>query len=128
MGQGLIAALLYKIKHEEPIEIWGDGKIIRDYFYIKDGAEAIRLSLNQNSKFRIFNISSGVGLSINQILEKFRKVLKLKFNIVYKEARKFDVLVNVLDNRRAVRYLKWKPETKFDDALKITWSYVLENE
>ena len=128
LGQGLIAAFLHKIKHEEPIEIWGDGNIIRDFFYIKDGAEAVALSLKNTSKYRTFNISSGTGLSINQILEKFRKVLKLKFTVNYKPARKFDVLVNVLDNRRAIRHLKWNPNTSFDDALKYTWSYILENE
>ncbi len=128
LGQGLIAAFMYNIKHEQPIEIWGDGSVVRDYFYIKDGAEAVSLSLKQDSKYRTFNISSGTGLSINQILEKFRKNLKLEFKVIYKEARKFDVLVNVLDNRRAKRYLKWKPETNFNEALKNTWSYILENE
>jgi UDP-glucose 4-epimerase len=128
LGQGLIAALLYKIKNGQAIEIWGNGKIVRDYFYIKDGAKAVYLSLKQNSKFRTFNISSGKGLSINEILKKFKKILGLKFRVVYKEARKFDVLANVLDNRRAVRYLRWKPVTDFSDALKLTWNYIIENE
>jgi len=128
LGQGLIAAFLYKIKHDEAIEIWGDGNIVRDFFYIKDGAEAVALSLKNKSKFRTFNISSGLGLSINQILDKFRKILKLKFKVNYKPARKFDVLVNVLDNRRAIRHLKWNPDTTFNEALKYTWSYILENE
>jgi UDP-glucose 4-epimerase len=127
-GQGLIAALLYRVKNEQPIEVWGDGNVVRDYFYIKDGAEAVYKSIMQNGKFRTYNISSGTGISINALLAEFRKILKLKFKVVYKDARKFDVQVNILDNRRALKYLKWKPETKFGDALKITWGYILDNE
>jgi UDP-glucose 4-epimerase len=124
LGQGLIAAFLYKIKNKKPIEVWGDGTIVRDFFYIKDGAEAIALALQTDSKYNVFNISSGSGLSINQVLEKFRKVLNLKFRVRYKPARRFDVQTNVLDNRRARKYLKWQPATGFDDALKLTWSYI----
>jgi UDP-glucose 4-epimerase len=76
----------------------------------------------------LFNISSGKGLSINQILEKFKKVLKLDFNIKYLPARKFDVPSNILDNRLAYKSLKWKPETNFDLALKRTWRYVCDYE
>jgi UDP-glucose 4-epimerase len=74
------------------------------------------------------NISSGKGLSINQILNKFRRVLKLNFEVRYKPGRKFDVKKNILDNRLALKFLKWKPETEFNDALVKTWRYTLDNE
>lgn len=124
LGQGLIAAFLYRIKSKKAIEVWGDGSIVRDFFYIKDGAEAIELAIHNDSKYNVFNISSGSGLTINQVLEKFRKVLNLKFEVKYKPARKFDVQINILDNKRARKYLKWQPATSFDDALKLTWSYI----
>ncbi len=126
-GQGLIANLLYKIKNKQTIEIWGDGKIVRDYFYIKDGAKAIYLAINNKTNISIFNIGAGKGYSINQILEKFREVLKLDFEVKYTEARKFDVLKNVLDTSRAKKILKWKPETNFDEAIKKTWSYIIND-
>lgn len=127
-GQGLIANLLYKIKNKQTIEIWGNGKVVRDYFYIKDGAQAVYSAIKDKSKEPIFNISSGRGYSVNQILEKFRKVLKLKFKVKYTEGRKFDVPKNILDNTKALRILKWKPETEFNDALKKTWSFILNDE
>ena len=126
-GQGLIANLLYKIKNKQTIEIWGDGKIIRDYFYIKDGAKAIYLAINNKSDVSTFNIGAGKGYSINQILDKFREVLKLDFEVKYTDARKFDVFKNVLDTSRAKKILKWKPETKFDEAVKKTWSYIIND-
>ncbi len=126
-GQGLIAHLLYKIKNKQTIEIWGDGRVVRDYFYIKDGARAVYSSLKDESSESVFNISSGKGYSINQILEKFRKVLKLKFRVKYTAGRKFDVPKNILDNTRALKVLKWKPETDFNEALKKTWNFILND-
>lgn len=126
LTQGLIAHLLYKIKKKETLEIWGDGKVIRDYFYIKDGARAVYKALYDKSSEKVFNISSGRGLSINQILERFRKVLKLDFDVKYLPGRKFDVKKNILDNRLALKYLKWKNEYSFNEGLKNTWSYFID--
>ena len=128
LTQGLISHLLYQIKNKIPIEIWGDGKIVRDYFYIGDGAKSIYKAIADKSDNNVYNISSAKGLSVNQILNKFKKVLKLKFKVSYTEARKFDVKANVLDNRLAKKYLKWEPETNFDTALKNTWRYILDSE
>jgi UDP-glucose 4-epimerase len=125
--QGLIAHLLYLIKTKKPIEIWGDGKVVRDYFYIKDGARAIYKAIKDRSKNKIYNISSGTGLSINQILSRFKTVLNLEFKVKYKEARKFDVKKNILNNSLAKKYLNWKPEVSFNEGLKRTWSYIIDN-
>ena len=128
LGQGLIANLLYKIKCKEKIEIWGDGSVVRDYFYIRDGVKSVHKAILDSSANHIYNISSAKGHSINRILEKFRKVLNLKFEVVYKPGRKFDVKKNILDNSLARKYLEWKPETDFNTALKNTWSYIIDNE
>ncbi len=128
LNQGLIAHLLYKIKHKQTIEIWGDGKAVRDYFYIKDGAKAIYRAFLDNSGNNIYNISSGTGYSINQILDKFRRVLKLKFRVKYLPSRKFDVKANILDNRLAAKHLNWRPETSFNEGLKNTWRYIIDNQ
>lgn len=127
LTQGLIAHLLYKIKKGETIEVWGDGKVIRDYFYIKDGARSIYKAIKDNSKNNIYNISSNQGLSINQILNRFRNVLKLDFKVKYLPARKFDVKANILDNKLAEKYLKWVPVYTFNEGLKNTWRYFLDN-
>ncbi|MBL8016477.1 MAG: NAD-dependent epimerase/dehydratase family protein [Ignavibacteria bacterium] len=126
LTQGLIAHLLYKIKKKEKLEIWGDGRIVRDYFYIKDGAKSIYKAFKDKSANRIYNISSNKGLLINQILDKFRRVLDLKFKVEYLPSRKFDVKANILDNSLAARSLKWHSETPFNEGLKNTWRYFLD--
>lgn len=127
LSQGLIPHLLYRVKNKKPLEIWGNGNITRDYFYIKDGARSIYRAIIDRSGNNIYNISSGKGLSINQILNKFKSRLKLKFKVKYMESRRFDVRSNILDNRLAAKFLKWKPETAFDEGLENTWRYILDN-
>jgi UDP-glucose 4-epimerase len=126
-GQGIIPSLLYKIKHNETLEIWGDGSVIRDYFYIKDGAKAVTAALQTNSHQSIFNIGSGRGLSVNDIIKKFQTVLKLHFDLKYSVPRKFDVKENILDISLAKKHLHWKPAASFDTALKRTWKYIREH-
>lgn len=128
LNQGLIAHLLHKIKNKETIEIWGDGKVIRDYFSVKDGARAVFLAIVDNSSNRIYNIGSGKGLSVNQVILKFRQVLGLNFRVKYKPSRKFDVKKNILDISLAKKFLKWVPRENFNSELKKTWEYILENE
>lgn len=128
LGQGLISSLLYKIKHRKQIEIWGDGNTVRDFFYIKDGTDAFIKTLAYKGKFNLFNIARGKGLSVNQIIDKFKSVLGLKFKVKYSPSREFDVKKNILDITLAGKELGWKPQSDFDKSLEKTWRYIRDNE
>jgi UDP-glucose 4-epimerase len=127
VGQGLIATLLYQIKHKRPVTIWGDGEIVRDFFYVKDGARAVAEALRYRGNYSIFNIGSGQGLSINRILDEFRTTLGLAFTVNYLPARRFDVTQNVLEIALARRELNWSPEISLESGLIKTWRYILES-
>ena len=128
VGQGLIVSLLHDIKQAQRVEIWGDGTTIRDFFYIKDGAKAVIRSLKYSGAQAVFNIASGKGLSVNRILDEFRKTLRLKFDVSYLPSRTFDVQRNVLDISLARKELKWRPETSLKQGLQRTWRYILDHE
>jgi UDP-glucose 4-epimerase len=128
VGQGLIVSLLHDIKHKKRVEIWGDGTIIRDFFYIKDGAKAVARALKYSGTHSVFNIASGKGMSVNRILAEFRNTLLLNFAVTYLPPRTFDVKRNVLDITLARRELNWRPETSLKQGLQRTWRYILECE
>jgi UDP-glucose 4-epimerase len=127
-GQGLIAALLHQIKHRRPVTIWGDGEIVRDFFYVKDGARAVAEALRYRGDYSVFNIASGQGLSINRILDELRRTLDLTFTVNYLPARSFDVTQNVLDISLARRELNWSPEISLESGLTRTWRYILDGQ
>jgi len=123
-GQGFIITALTKIANGDVVDIFGNGNTVRDYIYVKDAVKSVYLSIISNTKYNTFNISSGKGYSINDILDIFRNILKLNFEVKYISSRNFDVSINVLSNKRAIEYLKWKPETKLEDAIYKIWYYI----
>lgn len=95
--QGLIAVLIGKILHDEPIIVYGDGSIIRDYIFIEDFIYYIAEILKKDIKNMIINIGSGIGYTINQIIAYVESAGNKKINVEYLKSRENDVRSVVLD-------------------------------
>ncbi|MFA6310826.1 MAG: NAD-dependent epimerase/dehydratase family protein [Sterolibacterium sp.] len=119
-AQGAVAVFLHRAWHGETIHIWGDGSVVRDYIYIKDAVRAFVKALSYQGEQRVFNIGSGQGLSLNQVLAGIEALLGRPVAVNYEHGRKFDVPVNVLDITRARDLLGWQPSVNFDDGLALT--------
>lgn len=119
-AQGAIAVFLYKALRNETIEIWGDGSVTRDYFHVSDAISALVKALSYKGDNRIFNIGSGVGRSLNEILGAIDLLLGTPVKRMYLSSRAFDVPVNVLDISNAVNLLDWKPQMPFAEGLSRT--------
>lgn len=119
-GQGIIATFLDKALKGEPIDIWGDGSVQRDYLYVEDIAEAFLTALTYSGKTRIFNIGSGEGKTINELLDLIESCFGFHIIRNYHTPRSFDVRINILNNSLAKNELKWTPTTNLIDGLKRT--------
>jgi len=101
---GAVNTFIYRALKKEEIVVYGDGSVIRDFIYIDDAiAAVIRLS-DSTTKQKTFNIGSGKGTSINELLGEIKKTLNLDLNIKYTEGRKIDVPVNYLDVSKYEKY------------------------
>lgn len=120
-AQGAIAAFMQRIATGQPIEIWGDGSIVRDYIYIDDVTDALVRGLQYKGQSRIFNVGSGEGRSLNEIIETLRLITGRAFEVAYTASRSLDVPRNVLDISLAKQELGWKPKTEWKDGLRKTW-------
>jgi UDP-glucose 4-epimerase len=121
--QGAIGIFINKAILGEPIEIWGDGSVIRDYIYVTDVAKAVRFSISHTSEQNLFNIGSGEGRSLLNVLSEIKLQLQTELKVVFKESRKSDVSSNVLDINLAKEMLLWKPELTFKEGLSRTIDY-----
>jgi UDP-glucose 4-epimerase len=110
-------------KHE-PIEIWGDGEVVRDYIYIEDLVGGIYKSSIMDTPSRIFNIGSGTGYSLNEIVEVIKSVTGCDVRVNYMAKRSFDVPKIYLDITRANRELQWSPVTPLETGLRKTWEFI----
>lgn len=124
--QGAIGVFLGRIARGQPLTIFGDGKVVRDFIYIGDSSEALVSCAKyepQKGEPRIFNIGSGVGYSINQIVETIEKVVDVPVLIERTPSRAVDVPSNVLDIERARKYLKWSPEVDLEKGITRAWKW-----
>ena len=119
-AQGAIAVFLNKALRNEAIEIWGDGSVTRDYFHVSDAVSALVKALSYEGDNRIFNIGSGVGRSLNEILDAIDLLLGTPVKRIYSPSRAFDVPVNILDISKAEDILNWKPQIPFSEGLSRT--------
>ena len=117
-GQGFIATALASAKMDRTIEIWGDGNATRDYIYIDDVVKAFNQALFYDGEYSVFNIGSGTGKSVNDILEEIQKVEGKSLKTEHYPKTSAEVGRNVLDCSRAKKYLGWEHETGLFDGLK----------
>ena len=125
-SQGAVAVFLRKAILGQQIEIWGDGSVVRDYIYIKDVIDAMLRSIHYRGGCRTFNIGSGSGHSINEVISTLESVIGHEIDKTYNLARRFDVSVNVLDISLAREFLDWEPKTSFYDALANTRAWIMK--
>ncbi len=123
--QGAIPVFLSKIVHNEAIEVWGDGSVIRDYVYVDDLVDGIYRAAVHSAPSSIYNLGSGVGLSLKEIVASIRRVVDQDFTVRYTEKRVFDVPAIYLDITRAGSELGWKPMTTLDKGILRTWQFIL---
>lgn len=96
--QGLIAVCIGKLLRGLPIEIWGNGSAVRDYIYIDDLSYAVvKLLQNENIVNTTINIGSGMGYSINDIMEILKTVSGKSLLSKKVEARHSDVSNMILN-------------------------------
>jgi len=106
-----------------------DGTAIRDYIHVVDLAKshvvALERLLNDKNKsnFEIFNIGTGRGASVMEIIKAFEKVNNIKLNYKIASRREGDVVAVWADTTLAENELGWKAELTMEDALRDAWKW-----
>ncbi|KKN57045.1 hypothetical protein LCGC14_0566270 [marine sediment metagenome] len=116
--QGIINVILKKVFNGETVEIWGDGTVVRDFIYVKDLVKIIVDLIESKIQNDIFNIGSGKGYSINDIIEITQNEIG-NFKLEFKDARKVDVPYLILNTDKLERQLDLNL-TSIEDGIKKT--------
>ena len=122
--QGAISVFLGRIAAGKPIEIWGDGEIVRDYVFVDDLVDGVFGAATRTTASRILNLGSGEGHSLNTIVDTMRRIIGDDVRVVYAAKRSFDVPRIYLDISRANEELAWQPFTSLDTGIRKTWEFV----
>lgn len=125
LSQGAIPVFLKRIQADKPITIWGDGSVTRDYIYITDVARAFVKAAEYEGKHHVFNIGSGEGLSLRNLVTQLEQVTGKQAEVIYEAPRSFDVPRIVLDISRARSELSWDAATPLLQGIQQTWAHLL---
>ena len=84
----------------EEITVYGNGSVIRDFIYIDDAVNAMLNVAFHESRHDVYNIGSGEGISIKEVIGRIETVLGKQAHVSYTPSRKTDIPVNYLDVSR----------------------------
>ena len=120
--QGVVTVFIYKALIQEPITIFGDGEVVRDYFYIGDLTRALETSkdLVFDPSNNTFNLGGMQPHSLNELVKKIESALDKKMLVNHEPARKFDVPHILLDTSLAQASLNWKPAVSLEEGIQRT--------
>jgi UDP-glucose 4-epimerase len=115
--QGVVATFMKRALDHQPIEIWGDGTVTRDYFHVTDLAR-LCVAAAASEAGGAFNAGSGVGTSLNDIIAAISLTTGIEVTRIYKPARSVDVPRSILDISRAKDVFGWEPRIALPVGLK----------
>jgi len=118
-----------KNKEKAQVEIYGnkwptsDGSCVRDYLHVTDLAAAHLLALNALEKGvnKVFNLGSGSGYSVFEVIKEIEKVVEDKLNRVITSPRAGDPAVLLADINKAKRELGWIPKANLNQIVLDSW-------
>lgn len=117
-GQGIIPIFANHLKEKEPIQVFGDGNIVRDYIHINDVVNALVKFVSYKGNERIFNLGTGRGTSILEIIETLQVCSGIEATIEFIPNRSIDVKRNVLDITKIRKEIDWNPEISLEEGIK----------
>jgi UDP-glucose 4-epimerase len=118
-SQGFIGTAVTRIRSGQPIRIFGNPDNVRDYIHIDDILDALVLAGTQRKKFEIYNVGTGIGISVMEIVEIIEKILGHPVNRMTVEVESAQLLNNwcVLDVKKIYSELGWQSKISIQEGI-----------
>lgn len=125
----LIPLMIINALHDKPLPVYGEGINVRDWLYVEDHCKAIDLVIHKGKVGDIYNIGGHNEMQNIDIVKLIIKELnKDESLITFVKDRKGHDLRYAIDPTKIHNELGWLPETKFQDGIKKTITWYLENQ
>ncbi len=127
-----LAAMIKKIYEAKRdnlpyIEIWGSGKPIRDWLYVKDGAEAILRATEIYNDISPLNIGSGFGISVTDLATTIKKIIGYEGEFKYNLEKPDGAMKKIFSTKKMEKELNWLPTTSLEQGIKETIDWFDKN-
>lgn len=125
--QGIVGYAFNALVNNKTIELYGEGKVIRDFVHVLDLAEAIKCCIErkcETATVKTYNVGSQAGYSVKEVLDMINEISNQKIQTTLKPSRSFDCSYNVLDISKIKNELKWQPKVEIKDGLRRVWEWI----
>ncbi|MDH3590155.1 MAG: NAD-dependent epimerase/dehydratase family protein [Gammaproteobacteria bacterium] len=127
----VVARLIRKAMAGEPMEIYGDGAQTRDFIYIADLLDAIKLAATtQGLRGELFQIATSHETSVSELLARLLPILQQAGikpgEVIHDQPRTGDVRRSFADTTRARERMNWQPAVGLDQGLEQTVAWFVE--
>lgn len=119
--QGLIPIVLRQLEDGKPVTQFGDGSMVRDYLYVEDVASMIASTVGMETRHDTYNIGSGQGHSVTQVLNVIRNVTGCEFEIQLKAVPSTYITNVVLSTDRFNEEFGYVKMTSLEEGIRRTW-------
>lgn len=128
----VIPALILKFQnaindHIDDVEIWGTGTASREFLYVDDCANAIKLAIQHYNSPDFINIGTGSEITIYDLAYKIKRLMGYDGNIVFNKDYPDGQPRRCLNISRAKNRLSWTPKVTLDEGLKNTIEWYRKN-
>ncbi len=113
---GLFPSVTHALVTGAPVQVFGDGSTVRDYFAVEDLAALIVAAATQNKGNQIVNASSGKGLSINEVIDICAAATGVQPELQHDPEKQPVIAFNILDSTRAREVFGWATRRKISDV------------
>jgi len=119
---GAVAQIFRSLVQDLEFTIYGEGETVRDYIYLDDLLSALVLLVRKPFSNQVFNVGSGTGTSLMQLIALCENISGQTLRKSYKPLRAADLKYNVLDASKLMAQ-GWTPQFSLEQGLKKTWEY-----
>jgi GDP-L-fucose synthase len=109
-----------KIKNKKSVEFYGSGETVREFLHVDDFAEAILLATKLYKDIEPLNIGNGTGLKIKNLFKIINSYIKYNGKIIWNRKYPDGAKYKVMDNKKMIEKLKWKPTIPFKIGISET--------
>lgn len=124
----VVAKFIRQMLAGETISIFGDGKQTRDFIYIEDLVEAIRIAVQTKQSGEVFHIANHKETTIDEVVTELTQLLSphgIQPKVEYANSRAGEIVRNYVSIDKAKRVLGWSPRHTFAEGLEKTVAWFL---
>jgi GDP-L-fucose synthase len=116
-----------KVNSDVPVTLWGSGTPMREFLYVDDLAEAAVFALDHTLPEYLYNVGTGIDLTIRELAETIQKVVGHKGEIVWDQSKPDGTPRKLMDISK-MHALGWRHRVELEEGIAKTYAWFLENQ